>query len=207
MMSKLTKIKEIRMAFVYEMMETIKGITSKEIADRLGISDKTVYKYKKEFVDRQNIGQPAVKYDITGYKVPTTEEEALVIYNEIEELEQVIQKSEEEMDKFFAEEQQKEAEKVESKVEERPTAKEEPKVEERPKPQVAHTVKLKPKSKHKTKHKSKHKTKHKSKHKTKHKTKPIHIGYTSPKSSSSTKKQDLFNGLVKVAKVIFKKGK
>ena len=187
------------MAFVYEMMETNKGITSKEIADRLGISDKTVYKYKKEFVDRQNIGQPAVKYDITGYKVPTTEEEALAIYNEIEELEQVIQKSEAEMDKFFAEEQQKEAEKVESKVEERPTAKEEPKVEERPKPQVAHTVKLKPKSKHKTKHKSKHKTKHK--------TKPIHIGYTSPKSSSSTKKQDLLNGLVKVAKVIFKKGK
>ena len=199
MMSKLTKIKEIRMAFVYEMMETIKGITTKEIADRLGISDKTVYKYKKEFVDRQNIGQPAVKYDITGYKVPTTEEEALAIYNEIEELEQVIQKSEAEMDKFFAEEQQKEAEKVESKVEERPTAKEEPKVEERPKPQVVHTVKLKPKSKHKTKHKSKHKTKHK--------TKNIRIRYTSPKSSSSTKKQDLFNGLVKVAKVIFKKGK
>ena len=179
MISKLTKIKEIRMAFVYEMMETIKGITSKEIADRLGISDKTVYKYKKEFVDRQNIGQPAVKYDITGYKVPTTEEEALEIYNEIEELEQVIQKSEAEMDKFFAEEQQKEA-------------------EERPKPQVAHTVKLKPKSKHKTKHKSKHKTKHK--------TKNIRIGYTSPKSSSSTKKQDWLNGLVKVVKVIFKKG-
>ena len=193
-MIKSTKIKEIRMAFVYEMMETNKGITTKEIADRLGISDKTVYKYKKEFVDRQNIGQPAVKYDITGYKVPTTEEEALAIYNEIEELEQVIQKSEAEMDKFFAEEQQKEAEKVESKVEERPTAKEEPKVEERPKPQVAHTVKLKHKSKHKTKHKSKHKTK------------PIHIGYTSPKSSSSTKKQDLLNGLVKVVKVIFKKG-
>ena len=170
------------MAFVYEMMETNKGITTKEIADRLGISDKTVYKYKKEFVDRQNIGQPAVKYDITGYKVPTTEEEALAIYNEIEELEQVIQKSEAEMDKFFAEEQQKEAEKVE------------PKVEERPKPQVAHTVKLKPKSKHKTKHKSKHKTK------------PIHIGYTSPKSSSSTKKHDRLNGLVKVVKVIFKKG-
>ena len=169
-MIKSTKIKEIRMAFVYEMMETIKGITSKEIADRLGISDKTVYKYKKEFVDRQNIGQPAVKYDITGYKVPTTEEEALEIYNEIEEL-----------DKFFAEEQQKESEKVESKVEERPTAKEEPKVEERPKPQVVHTVKRKPKN--------------------------IHIGYTSPKSSSSTKKQDLFNGLAKVVKVIFKKGK
>ena len=180
MMSKLTKIKEIRMAFVYEMMETNKGITSKEIADRLGISDKTVYKYKKEFVDRQNIGQPAVKYDITGYKVPTTEEEALAIYNEIEELEQVIQKSEAEMDKFFAEEQQKESEKVESKVEERPTAKEEPKVEERPKPQVVHTVKHKPKN--------------------------IHIGYTSPKSSSSTKKQDWLNGLVKVVKVIFKKG-
>lgn len=172
-MSKLTKIKEIRMAFVYEMMETNKGITSKEIADRLGISDKTVYKYKKEFVDRQNIGQPAVKYDITGYKVPTTEEEALAIYNEIEELEQVIQKSEAEMDKFFAEEQQKEAEKVESKV------------EERPKSQVAHTVKLKPKSKPKN----------------------IHIGYTSPKSSSSTKKQDWLNGLAKVVKVIFKKGK
>ena len=169
MMSKLTKIKEIRMAFVYEMMETNKGITTKEIADRLGISDKTVYKYKKEFVDRQNIGQPAVKYDITGYKVPTTEEEALEIYNEIEELEQVIQKSEAEMDKFFAEEQQKEAEKVESKV------------EERPKPQVDHTVKRKPKN--------------------------IHIGYTSPKSSSSTKKQDWLNGLVKVVKVIFKKGK
>ena len=194
-MSKATKIKEIRMAFVYEMMETIKGITTKEIADRLGISDKTVYKYKKEFVDRQNIGQPAVKYDITGYKVPTTEEEALAIYNEIEELEQVIQKSEAEMDKFFAEEQQKEAEKVESKVEERPTVKVEPKVEERPTPQVAHTVKLKYKSKHKTKHKSKHKTK------------PIHIGYTSPKSSSSTKKHDRLNGLVKVVKVIFKKGK
>ena len=190
-MIKSTKIKEIRMAFVYEMMETNKGITTKEIADRFGISDKTVYKYKKEFVDRQNIGQPAVKYDITGYKFPTTEEEALEIYNEIEELEQVIQKSEAEMDKFFAEEQQKEAEKVE------------PKVEERPKPQVAHTVKLKPKSKHKTKHKSKHKTKHKSKHK----TKPIHIGYTSPKSSSSTKKHDRLNGLVKVVKVIFKKGK
>lgn len=180
MMSKLTKIKEIRMAFVYEMMETNKGITTKEIADRLGISDKTVYKYKKEFVDRQNIGQPAVKYDITGYKVPTTEEEALEIYNEIEELEQVIQKSEAEMDKFFAEEQQKEAEKVESKVEERPTAKEEPKVEERPKPQVDHTVKRKPKN--------------------------IHIGYTFPKSSSSTKKQDWLNGIVKVVKVIFKKG-
>ena len=179
-MIKSTKIKEIRMAFVYEMMETIKGITSKEIADRLGISDKTVYKYKKEFVDRQNAGQPAVKYDVTGYKVPTTEEEALEIYNEIEELEQVIQKSEAEMDKFFAEEQQKEAEKVESKVEERPTAKEEPKVEERPKPQVNHTVKRKPKN--------------------------IHIGYTSPKSSSSTKKQDWLNGLVKVVKVIFKKG-
>ena len=167
-MIKSTKIKEIRMAFVYEMMETIKGITSKEIADRLGISDKTVYKYKKEFVDRQNIGQPAVKYDITGYKVPTTEEEALEIYNEIEELEQVIQKSEAEMDKFFAEEQQKESEKVDSKV------------EERPKPQVVHTVKRKPKN--------------------------IHIGYTSPKSSSSTKKQDWLNGLVKVVKVIFKKG-
>ena len=177
MMSKLTKIKEIRMAFVYEMMETNKGITNKEIADILSISDKTVYKYKKEFVDRQNIGQPAVKYDITGYKVPTTEEEALAIYNEIEELEQVIQKSEAEMDKFFAEEQQKEAEKVESKVEERPTVKEEPKVEERPKP------------------------------KSKPKTKNIRIGYTSPKSSSSIKKQDWLNGLVKVVKVIFKKGK
>ena len=184
-MIKSTKIKEIRMAFVYEMMETIKGITSKEIADRLGISDKTVYKYKKEFVDRQNVGQPAVKYDVTGYKVPTTEEEALAIYNEIEELEQVIQKSEAEMDKFFEKKKKKEAEKVESKVEERPTVKEEPKVEERAKPQVDHTVKLKPKSKPKN----------------------IHIGYTSPKSSSSTKKQDLFNGLVKVVKFIFKKGK
>ena len=35
--------------------------------------------------------------------------------------------------------------------------------------------------------------------------KNIHIGYTSPKSSSSTKKQDWLNGLVKVVKVIFKK--
>ena len=192
-MIKSTKIKEIRMAFVYEMMESNKGITTKEIADRLGISDKTVYKYKKEFVDRQNIGQPAVKYDITGYKVPTTEEEALEIYNEIEELEQVIQKSEAEMDKFFAEEQQKEAEKLEPKVEERPTVKEEPKVEERPTPQVAHTVKLKHKSKHKTKHKSKHKTK------------PIHIGYTSPKSSSFTKKLGWLSENVKVVRAIFKK--
>ena len=181
-MIKSTKIKEIRMAFVHEMMEDNKEITVKEIASKLGISIKTVYKYREEFTDRQNMGQPVVKYDVTGYKVPTTEEEALAIYNEIEELEQVIQKSEAEMDKFFAEEQQKEAEKVE------------PKVEERPKPQVAHTVKLKPKSKHKTKHKSKHKTK------------PIHIGYTSPKSSSSTKKHDRLNGLVKVVKVIFKKG-
>ena len=169
------------MAFVHEMMEDNKEITVKEIASKLGISIKTVYKYREEFTDRQNIGQPVVKYDVTGYKVPTTEEEALAIYNEIEELEQVIQKSEAEMDKFFAEEQQKEAEKVESKVEERPTAKEEPKVEERPKPQVDHTVKRKPKN--------------------------IHIGYTSPKSYSSTKKQDLLNGLVKVVKVIFKKGK
>ena len=173
MVSKKTKIKEIRMAFVYEMMETIKGIKTKEIADRLGISDKTVYKYKKEFVDRQNVGQPAVKYDVTGYKVPTTEEEALAIYNEIEELEQVTQKSEEEMDKFFAEEQQKEAEKVELKV------------EERPKPKVEHTVK--PKSKPKTK--------------------PVHMEYTSPTSSPSTKKRGWLNGLVKVVKVIFKKGK
>ncbi len=173
MVSKQTKIKEIRMAFVYDMMENIKGIKIKEIADRLGISDKTVYKYKLEFVDRQNVGQPVVKYDIAGYKVPTTAEEALAIYNEIEELEQVTQKSEEEMDKLFAEEQQKEkeAEKVE------------PKVEERTKPKVEHTVKPKPKSK------------------------PIHMEYTSPTSSPSTKKHGWLNGLVKVVKVIFKKGK
>lgn len=174
-MSKQTKIKEIRMAFVYDMMETIKGIKIKEIANRLGISDKTVYKYKQEFTDRQNIGKPLVKYDVTGYKVPTTAEEALAIYNEIEELEQVTQKSEEEMDKFFAEEQQKEAEKVE----------EQPTVKEEPKPKVEHTVK--PKSKPKTK--------------------PIHMEYTSPKSSPSTKKRGWLNGLVKVVKVIFKKGK
>ncbi len=182
-MSKRIKIKEIRMAFVHEMLENNKDITIKEIAKRLGISDKTVYKYRQEFTDHQNIGQPAVKYDVTGYKVPTTEEEALAIYNEIEELEQVIQKSEVEMDKFFAEEQRKEAEKVESKVEERPTVKEEPKVKERTKFQVTHTVKFKPKSKPKTK--------------------PIYMGYTSPKSSFSTKKYDLLNLLVKMLKVIF----
>lgn len=118
-MSKATKIKEIRMAFVHEMLEDNKEITVKEIASKLGISIKTIYKYREEFTDRQNMGQPSVKYDVTGYKVPTTKEEALAIYNEIEELEQVTQKSEEEMDKFFAEEQQKEAEKVESEVEER----------------------------------------------------------------------------------------
>lgn len=127
MMLKRSKIKEIRMAFVYQMMETSKDIKVKEISDSLGISGNTVYKYKQEFVDRQNIGEPLVKYDVTGYKVPTTAEEALAIYNEIEELEQVTQKSEEEMDKFFAEEQQKEAEKVELKVEEQSKAKVVPK--------------------------------------------------------------------------------
>lgn len=169
MMSKQTKIKEIRMAFVYEMMETNKNIKVKEIADRLGISDKTVYKYKQEFVDRQNIGKPLVKYDVTGYKVPTTEEEALAIYNEIEELEQVIQKSEDEMDKFFEEEKQKEVEKVEPKVEEQP--------------------------------------KDKLKNKAKPKAKPIHKKYTSTTSSSSTKKHGWLNGIIKVVKAIFKKGK
>lgn len=182
-MLKSTKIKEIRMAFVYEMIETIKGIKIKEIADRLGISDKTVYKYREEFIDRQNMGQPAVKYDVTGYKVPTTAEEALAIYNEIEELEQVTQKSEEEMDKFFAEEQQKEAEKVEPEVEEKPTV--ETEVEEQIKPKVE------PKPKQKTKPKNK----------------TINKQYTSTvRSSSPTKKCGLFNGFVKVVKAIFKKG-
>lgn len=138
-MSKATKIKEIRMAFVHEMLEDNKEITVKEIANKLGISIKTVYKYREEFTDRQNMGQPVVKHDVTGYKVPNTKEEALAIYNEIEELEQVTQKSEEEMDKFFAEEQQKEAEKVESEFEEQPKV--EPEVEHKPK------QKTKPKNK------------------------------------------------------------
>lgn len=173
-MSKATKIKEIRMAFVHEMLEDNKEITVKEIASKLGISIKTIYKYREEFTDRQNMGQPVVKYDVTGYKVPTTKEEALAIYNEIEELEQVTQKSEEEMDKFFAEEQQKEAEKVESEVEEQLNVESE--VEERIKP----------------------------KQKTKPKNKTILKKYISKVSSSSpTKKCGLLNGFVKVVKAIF----